>query len=548
MFKRIRLILTCCIVLISNSIYSQCINVFPFLEDFEAGQGGWISGGGNSDWTWGTPAKTRINSAGSGNSCWISGGLSNPSYNGGQKSWIQSPCFDFSNLSRPLVKFMVFWDTERQYDGGNLQYSVNAGGSWQNVGFNSINTDCKTLNWFNSPNITNLSGLASPTTGWSGSTLPNNGSCLGGNGSGQWLPASYCLSTLAGLPNVIFRFTFCSGTSCNSYDGLAIDSFSISNLTEPVLDFTYTCESSDRVRFVANGGECPSSQSWNFGDPNSANNTSSNLTDVHTFSGPGIYEVSFTINEPCIGTFVKKRRVIIPEIESEIFSVSCSGADDGAIQLSIPSYQNLTIIWNTSPSQSADSIGMLAPGIYQVTVNADSACTQVKSFTVEVDGDGGPRPSLPTDVLFCGGDVIQISPGVFNNYLWSDGSTEENLLVTDTGWYSVTVTDISGCSGADSLYVRERCFTDVFVPSAFTPNDDGINDIFRTYSGEVLDYSIRIFNKYGQELFSSNQQEMGWDGSFEKEDCQNDLYVWLLKYRGPDLKKRTERGIVHLYR
>ena len=105
------------------------------MEDFESGPSGWISGGANSDWTWGTPAKVRITGAGSGNSCWISGGLTNATYNGGEKAWIQSPCFDFTSVPRPYVQFLIFWDTQRQYDGGNLQYSTNQwilfGGEWK---------------------------------------------------------------------------------------------------------------------------------------------------------------------------------------------------------------------------------------------------------------------------------------------------------------------------------------------------------------------------------------------------------------------------------
>ncbi|MBK9636744.1 MAG: gliding motility-associated C-terminal domain-containing protein [Bacteroidetes bacterium] len=546
--KRSYLYFILLMLLINSNIYAQCVTSYPFVEDFEIGPSGWITGGANSDWTWGTPAKVRITSAGSGNSCWISGGLTNTTYNGGEKAWLQSPCFDFTSVPRPYVQFLIFWDTERQYDGGNLQYSTNSGSSWQNVGFNSINSNCKTANWFNAPSITNLNGLASPTTGWSGSTLPTNGSCLGGNGSGQWVTASYCLSYLAGEADVLFRFTFCSGTSCNNYDGIAIDSFSISNLPEPTLDFTYTCETNNQVRFEANGGDCPTTQTWDFGDPASGNNTSTSFTEVHTFSSPGTYVVTFTIDEPCIGIIATRRTVIIPDISAEIFPLTCNGSNDGSIQLTVSPYPNLQLSWNTSPPQAGTTLSDLPVGNYQVTLTADSTCTLTKSYEVTVNGDGGPNPSLPSDVLFCSGDVIALQPGEFDSYLWSTGSTENTLMITDTGWYAVTVTDLTGCTGQDSVFIKERCFTGMFVPSSFTPNDDGINDFFRSYSGDVFRYSLKIYNTYGQELFVSDQQEIGWDGMFEKEFCQNGIYIWQIKYQGPDLKSRTERGLVSLFR
>ncbi|MBK7684016.1 MAG: PKD domain-containing protein [Bacteroidetes bacterium] len=463
-------------LLINSTIYAQCITTYPFVEDFESGPSGWISGVANSDWTCRTPAKVPITVTVSGNSFWISCGLTNATYNGGEKAWIQSPCFDFTSVPRPYVQFLIFWDTERQYDGGNLQYSTNSGSSWQNVGFNSNNQNCKTANWFNSPSITNLNGLASPTTGWSGSTLPTNGSCLGGNGSGQWVTASYCLSNLAGESDVLFRFTFSSGTSCNNYDGIAIDSFSISNLPEPTLDFTFTCETNNRVRFEANGGDCPTTQTWNFGDPASGTNTSSNFTDVHTFSSPGTYNITFTLDEPCVGIISLNRTIIIPDISAEIFPLTCTDSDDGSIQLTVSPYPNLQLNWNTTPPQSGPAISNLPVGIYQVILKADSTCTLTKEYEVIVNGDGGPNPSLPTDVIFCSGDVIPLQPGEFDSYLWSTGSTTNTLMVTDTGWYAVTVTDSTGCTGKDSVFIRERCFTGMFVPSSFTPNDDGIND------------------------------------------------------------------------
>jgi hypothetical protein len=77
---------------------AQCISSFPNTQDFET-SATWTSGGVNSDWAWGTPAKSVINSAGGGSKCWIIGGLNGSTYNSGQKSFIESPCYDFSSLS-----------------------------------------------------------------------------------------------------------------------------------------------------------------------------------------------------------------------------------------------------------------------------------------------------------------------------------------------------------------------------------------------------------------------------------------------------------------
>ena len=99
---------------------AQCgttINTFPYAEDFETSQGGWTPGGTSNDWAWGTPAKAVITGAGSGHKCWVSGGLTTSFYNYGERSYVKSPCFNFSGLQYPMIDFLIFWDSEHTYDG-----------------------------------------------------------------------------------------------------------------------------------------------------------------------------------------------------------------------------------------------------------------------------------------------------------------------------------------------------------------------------------------------------------------------------------------------
>ena len=107
--KSFRFILLVLMGLISASnSFGQCIAAFPYNEDFEISNGNWTAGGNNNDWAWGTPTKATISSASSGSKCWISGNLSGNSYNGGQKSYVESPCFDFTNLNNPIINFSIF--------------------------------------------------------------------------------------------------------------------------------------------------------------------------------------------------------------------------------------------------------------------------------------------------------------------------------------------------------------------------------------------------------------------------------------------------------
>lgn len=547
LFIRIPVLICTFLLANSNALLAQCVSSYPFSEDFESGPAGWTSGGANSDWTWGAPAKSLINAAGSGVNCWISGGLSNPVYNGGQKSWVESPCFDFGSLNAPYLTFLIFWDTERQYDGGNFQYSINGGTSWINLGSSGIANNCRIKNWFNASNINNLSGLASPQQGWSGSLNPGSGSCLGGNGSGQWLEAGYCLSALAGQPDVRFRFTFCSGTTCNNYDGMAFDAFTIVDLPIPNFSVTKECLTSTEVKFTATGGDCPSSWLWDFGDPASANNTASTSVATHDFSGSGRYVITLNVNEPCRANFSLQRIFEVPLISADISPVSCSGNSDGSIALDLSYITNPQLLWNTIPPSPFDSVFGLLPGPYTVTVNGDSSCQQDAVFLVG-ESSTPVRTQLPDAVIFCSGDELLLSPGNFATYLWSDGSTENTLSVSDTGTYAVTVTDSRGCSGTDSVNVRENCFTGIYVPGAFSPNNDGRNDFFRTYSAEVKNFRLTVFNRTSRVLFMSSDQEKGWDGKEDGEECPSGIYIWRVEYDGTDKKNRSEWGKVLLIR
>jgi len=168
---------------------SQCtgnVSVFPYHEGFEFGDGNWTHGGTASDWALGTPTKPVINGAAAGSNCFVTGGLSGSSYNNGENSWLQSPCFDFTSLVNPQISFSVFWETEKKYDGANMEYSTDAGANWTLLGSTSDNA-CTATNWYNNSSVNFLGSV----NGWSGNIQSTSGSCLGGSGSGTWVVARH---------------------------------------------------------------------------------------------------------------------------------------------------------------------------------------------------------------------------------------------------------------------------------------------------------------------------------------------------------------------
>lgn len=180
---------------------------------------------------------------------------------------------------------------------------------------------------------------------------------------------------------------------------------------------------------------------------------------------------------------------------------------------------------------------------YSVTItNIDLGCVfdttyniTTTSFTVELDAED--QDGLNTDIINQGDEVtiFVIDAEDLYTYEWSDGSFDDELIVSpeETTTYSVTVTDDMGCTATDEITITVRLpqcdETDVFLPSAFTPNGDGTNDVLFLRSNFIDAMELVIFNRWGEEVFSSKDQSLGWDGTYKGEKLAPDAYAYTLR-------------------
>ncbi len=607
--------------LFSQRAFTQCgpvINSFPYYEGFETTSGGWSTGGTNSDWQWGTPNKPIINTAGGGSKSWIIGGLTNSFYSNAQNSWLQSPCFNFSTLINPQLAFKIFWETEQRFDGASFQYSIDNGNTWTTLGTNNSDA-CTAENWFNTAAITYLGG----TKGWSGSIKPTSGSCLGGNGKGEWVTAKHDLTMLAGQPNVIFRFTFGAGTTCNSFDGFAIDEISISETPPGTAGFTFSCGNNNLIYFTNASSLCAQSYSWNFGDVASVQNTSTDQNPFHIYSAEGMYEVSLTVNFPSQPPSTITRSITVLNASVSSVNIDCFGENTGAASVNVTGGNGIySYTWNTTPAKTTASVDQLSAGNYTVNVSAANACTRVLTTTItqpqkisiaiqnqpekcgNSDGSltsavsGGSAPytylwsggsnansltdlqagnyslqvtdskgcntdttgiivlnelnniglSLGNDTLICPGQTLVLSAGNFTVYRWQDNSAAPTFAVTTTGNYSVTVTDVEGCTASDAISVTVDC-SDIYFPTGFTPNNDFLNDEFGPGGNiaAVRNYSLRVFSRWGDVVFETSNPSKRWNGSIKSIGTGTGTFLWVADYE-INGKKRSQKGTVVLIR
>jgi gliding motility-associated-like protein len=180
------------------------------------------------------------------------------------------------------------------------------------------------------------------------------------------------------------------------------------------------------------------------------------------------------------------------------------------------------------------AVDMSASGVYQVTAYDGPACSSTETLNVRVLPN--PQVSISDIDTLCSDQEVKLNAGSgFVTYEWQDGSTEPQLVATSEGIYWVTVSDDNGCKASDSVLLRP-CELLLWVPNAFTPyNPDGHNDKFLPeYRRDVnFTFQMLIFNKWGEQIFSTNDINEGWDGTYKGVLCTQDLYTWIITFSTP---------------
>lgn len=180
------------------------------------------------------------------------------------------------------------------------------------------------------------------------------------------------------------------------------------------------------------------------------------------------------------------------------------------------------------------------PGVTQtftLTVRDNYGCNFLVTDKVLVT----VRPPVPAnagkDTIAVLGQPHQLRATGGSTYMWSPttplsspvSSTPLATLRNDTR-FTVVVTDIAGCLGYDTVFVKVYNGPTYYTPNAFSPNGDGLNDIFRAIPvGIKTTEYFRVFNRYGQMMFETNQWLMGWNGRYLGKLQPAGVYVWILK-------------------
>lgn len=341
---------------------------------------------------------------------------------------------------------------------------------------------------------------------------------------------------------------------CETIDSVFVDQIVTfpSIITEEPTCFGY-CDGEATV--TASGGTPPYSYQWS---------SSASTTNIATDLCSGIHSVTVTDSDGCFGV-IEFALSDPPELEliSWSHNAPCEEVCIGRGYLNVsggtPPYQYL---WDDPFSQNGNPAINLCPGFYNVTVTDFKGCTitdqiEVEDSSVYVD----VSIHVDKDTLFEGQSVQLVATWLGTNYSyqWEPPTYLNNPFIYNpiatpysSITYTVIVTDQWGCIFTDTITLRilEVICDDpyIYVPNAFTPNGDMVNDVLYVYTLYADEIYFAVFNRWGEKVFETNNKNIGWDGTYKGREVDPGVFTYYLEVRCYNQEIFKKKGNVTLIR
>ncbi len=285
----------------------------------------------------------------------------------------------------------------------------------------------------------------------------------------------------------------------------------------------------------------------------------------------GIYYISITDINDC--TIIDSVEVIAPSdqisIQAMTEDVSCFGGFDGLIEIiatggnGIFTYSLDGENFNGSPVQ----IGLTA-GLYDVWVRDVEGC-QFVLLDVAINQPDQLEIEIGTNRVVDYGDSVQLFPNILNgvgdvSYQWTSSRIDQFSCdncafptienITESIFLTLEVVDENGCTDLVQITINARLQDFIDVPTGFTPNGDGSNDLLNVFGKNGITVNdFKIFDRWGElvyqlEDFLTNDVTIGWDGTFRGDLAQSGVYVWTAEIENVDGTILTYHGQTNLIR
>ena len=309
----------------------------------------------------------------------------------------------------------------------------------------------------------------------------------------------------------------------------------------PSASFTYNevCTGfiTDFVNTSTSGGSTVQGYLWDFGD----NDASVAVSPSHQYGWAGTYPVSLVVSstQGCRDTATANVNVWALPTPHIAAAGSLAFCDGGSVELSVDLEEGQSAIW--SNAQTTATITVTENGQYIVNVFDENGCQQ--KDTIEVTVWELPNVTASNDTTVSLGYNVPLWAAGATYYAWEPETYLDEHHVADptsvspleTITYTVTGTDDNGCvNTADVTITVDPDYT-LETVNLFTPNGDGVNDFWRIKNVDLYaDCVVKVFNRWGVEVYSSTAYQNDWDGTFKGEKLPEATYYYIITCDGTD--------------
>ena len=336
----------------------------------------------------------------------------------------------------------------------------------------------------------------------------------------QWSAGGQTSQTISvNTANTYFVTVTDPGTSCQTVDSIVVG---IDTLPQLALGGPQDLCPGDTLLLDAGAGLAD--YQWSTGS-----------NDQIIFVGDsGTYEVVITNSFGCSDTdAVAVNLFALPTVDLGADQDLCPGdeveLDAGA---GFNAYEWLT-------GETTQTLMVSESGAYLVVVTDGNGCKA--RDTVQVSVQQLPVVALGPDQEICPNEQITLDAGSgFTSYLWSTMETTQTITVVDPGTYSVEVA-AGPCPQSDEIVIGDNCPGEIIMPNVFSPNGDGINDLFDVQGVNVLEYDMSIYDRWGKLLFTTTALTNMWDGKFNGKDMPEGVYYFHVEYQISGREAREEK-------
>lgn len=384
--------------------------------------------------------------------------------------------------------------------------------------------------------------------------------------------------------------------------------FDATNLTPGIYTFSYavngtgSCTNSDEAEFLitvttCNGpiAEISATQtsicigqgivfsSASTGVGISAYNWTFNNGSPSSFGGPGPVNVTYN----AAGTFPVTLTVTSPTgSDSHIIYVTVAACNAPSAQFAASDvsicpgdcieFENLSVtsgpstyVWTFNggnpPTSNTPYPGPVCyenPGTYQVSLYvSNSVGTDI--YLVPITVSDVPVITASQDTLVNGGSSVELSASTTLgdlNWTWAPDNqgdildclnndctlVEVSPLISTV--FTVTASSAAGCEVSEQISVLLNVSDGIGVPTTFSPNGDGLNDLLYVKGQHILEMDFKVFNRYGELVFETTNQTIGWDGNFRLKEEKDANFAWMLRYKLLDGRSGDMNGNVTIVR